>query len=223
MPKRKIQRLAGTNCALVSPLPIFRLLLVFVFVPGLESLEGRLLCAHSFPISAREQLQPLNNWQENTQDSTRSSTNRPNQSGEKGEEQEQVKKKADGKPWRAARGAGDATLAHLIRVPMLNQLSFELIDSLSREHPEMALFLLKEMIIRGALEADSVQFAVRLSYQASLSNARLPTGLEAIMLRNLSEFGTTHNPMSGVQAPNQVDLIGLVNALMNLFRASGKK
>lgn len=106
---------------------------------------------------------------------------------------------------------------------MLNQLSFELIDSLSREHPEMARFLLKEMIIRGALEAGSVQFAVRLSYQASLSNARLPTGLEAIMLRNLSEFGTTHNPMRGVQAPNQVDLIGLVNALMNLFRASGKK
>ena len=223
MPKRKIQRLGGTNCALVSPLPVFRLLLVFVFVPGLESLEGRLLCAHSFPISAREQLQPLNNWQENTQDSTRSSTNRPNQSGEKGEEQEQVKKKADGKPWGASRGAGDAALAHLIRVPMLNQLSFELIDSLSREHPEMARFLLKEMIIRGALEADSVQFAVRLSYQASLSNARLPTGLEAIMLRNLSEFGTTHNPMRGVQAPNQVDLIGLVNALMNLFRASGKK
>jgi len=83
----------GTNHTLVSPLPVFRLLLVFVFVPGLESLEGRLLCAHSFPISAREQLQPLNNWQENTQDSTRSSTNRPNQSGEKGEEQEQVKKK----------------------------------------------------------------------------------------------------------------------------------
>jgi hypothetical protein len=168
-------------------------------------------------------LQPLNNWQENTPDSTRSSTNRPNQSGEKGEAQEQVKKKADGKPWGAFRSAGDATLAHLIRVPMLNQLSFELIDSLSREHPEMARFLLKEMIIRGALEADSVQFAVRLSYQASLSNARLPTGLEAIMLRNLSEFGTTHNPMRGVRAPNQVDLIGLVNALMNLFRASGKK
>lgn len=210
----------GTKPALVSALPIFRLLLVFLFVPGLESPDGGLLCAHSSPISAREQLRPLNDWQENTRDSTRSSTNR---SGEKGAAQEQVKKKADGKPWRASRGAGDATLAHLIRVPMLNQLSFELIDSLSREHPEMARFLLKEMIIRGALEADSVQFAARLLYQASLSNVHLPSELEAIMLQNVSRFGTTHNPMRGVQAPNQVDLIGLVNALMNLFRASGKK
>jgi hypothetical protein len=93
------------------------------------------------------------------------------------------------------------------------------IDSLSRLHPELKQPLLRQAIIVGALRDDSIYCAWHNNYLRALSGLRLPGKLEAEMRLNQQRFGTTYDPMRGPMAPYQIDAIKLLVTLVNLYQA----
>jgi hypothetical protein len=82
---------------------------------------------------------------------------------------------------------------------------------------------LREAVVQAAVHDDSVYRSWHDRYVASLSSLHLPDEFEATARLNQQRFGTPYNPMRGVQAPNQVDLLGLMRALVELGRKLGGK
>jgi hypothetical protein len=104
-----------------------------------------------------------------------------------------------------------------VQSPTGFELTFDILDSLSRLHPELKEGLLREAIIAGALRDDSIYCAWHDNYLKAISGLRLPGELEAEMRQNQQRFGTTYNPMRGPMNPYQVDVIKLLRSLANLY------
>lgn len=102
-------------------------------------------------------------------------------------------------------------------------ITFEVVDSLARLHPELKNYLLQQGIIQGALQEDLVQAERSKLLQRAFADLGLPTELEAQLRRNQALFGVTHNPMRPPPMPNQVDLLSLASAIANLLRLLGVK
>ena len=90
------------------------------------------------------------------------------------------------------------------------ELTYDVLDSLSRLHPELKKALLGQAIVAGALRDDSVYRAWHDNYLKAISGLGLPGELESEMRQNQRKFGTTYDPMRGPLAPHQVDVIKLM-------------
>jgi hypothetical protein len=107
----------------------------------------------------------------------------------------------------------------LVQSPPQFELTFDVLDSLSRLHPELGEALLRQAIIVGALRDDSIYCAWHNNYLRAMSGLRLPGELEGEMRLNQQRFGVTYDPMRGPMAPHQINAIKLIMSLVNLHQA----
>jgi hypothetical protein len=96
-------------------------------------------------------------------------------------------------------------------------------DSLGKLYPELKDFLLKQLIIQGALALDQVEFEKRKTLGRMFADLKLYGEMEAAMRHNQAVYGTPNNPLRPPPMPNQVNLLDLLPAISNLLRALGLK
>jgi hypothetical protein len=102
-----------------------------------------------------------------------------------------------------------------------SELTLNIIDSLTKLHPELKDFLLREGILQGGLRLDSDETEIRNLLQQALADIHVPGELEGKLRRNQALYGTTENPMKPPPPPYQIDLFALVIAISNLLRYLG--
>jgi hypothetical protein len=134
------------------------------------------------------------------------------------EEQDQEKKRPSPEVRPEWMWSRPSAAMPFVQSPTQFQPTFEVLDSLSRLHPELKEALLRAAIVAGALRDDSIYCAWHNNYLRALSGLQLPGELEAEMRLNQQRFGKTYNPMRGPMDPYQIDLIKLMRSLANLYQ-----
>ncbi|MFH0992281.1 MAG: hypothetical protein V1799_19950 [bacterium] len=99
------------------------------------------------------------------------------------------------------------------------KLTFNEIDSLGRLHPELKEAIFKEALTQSILRKDSVHWMMNKPIRDALAAMRFPMGHEAQMVFHEKVFGTPYNPMRPAPPPNSINILGIIPALENIWRA----
>lgn len=100
----------------------------------------------------------------------------------------------------------------------LSDLTFAEIDSLGRLRPDLKEALARAWFFEGALKQDSVQWKQQQRFAAMFANIIGPGPLTVRDRNRHPLYGTPYDPMRAHYSQNQIDLIGVLKFLNDLFR-----